>query len=90
MTYIYNKNGIINKYGLVKYRIWLNNIMVLEGIKLMVFLILSVVTLYFNVYIHYCSIIHSLLHLLVYFPSLNCLVVMEWKGYLKFLFAVYL
>ena len=63
--------------------------MVLKDTKLMVFLILSVVILHFIVYLHYCLIVHILLHLLVYLPSLNCWMVMGWRGYLEFLFVVF-
>ena len=59
--------------------------MVLKGIKIMVFLISLVVTLHFIVYLHYCPIVHSLLHLLAYLLSLNHWMVMEWRGYLEFL-----
>ena len=62
--------------------------MVLKGIKIMVFLILSAVTLHFIVYLHCCPIVHSLLHLLAYLPSLNHWMVMEWRGYLEFLLVV--
>ena len=62
--------------------------MVLKGIKIMVFLILVAVTLHFIVYLHYCLIVHSLLHLLAYLPSLNHWMVMEWRGCLKFLLVV--
>ena len=58
--------------------------MVLKGIKIIVFLILSAVTLHVIVYLHNCPIVHSLLHLL----SLNHWMVMEWRDYLKFLFVV--
>ena len=63
--------------------------MVLKGIKIMVFLILSAVTLHFIVYLHYCLIVYSLLHLVAYLLSLNRWMVMEWRGYLKFLFVVF-
>ena len=62
--------------------------MVLKGINITVFLILSVVTLHFIVYLHYCPIVHSLLHFVAYLPSLNCWMVMEWRGYLEFLLVV--
>ena len=63
--------------------------MVLKGIKITVFLILLVVILHFTLYLHYCPIVHSLLHLLAYLPSLNRWMVMEWRGYLKFLLVVF-
>ena len=53
--------------------------MVLKSMKIMVFLILSVVILHFIIDLHYCLIVHSFLHLLVYLPSLNCWMVMEWR-----------
>ena len=62
--------------------------MVLKGIKIMVFLILSAVILHFIVYLHYCPVVHGLLHLLACLPSLNCWMVMEWRGYLEFLLVV--
>ena len=57
--------------------------MVLKSMNLMVFLTLSVVILHFIVYLHYCPIAHSYL-LLVYLPSLNHWLIMEWRGYLVF------
>ena len=63
--------------------------MVLKSMNLMVFLTLSVVILHFIVYLHYCPIVHSFLHLLMYLPSLNHWLVMEWRGYLEFLLVVF-
>ena len=63
--------------------------MVLKSMNLMVFLTLSVVILHFIVYLHYCLIVHSFLLLLVYLPSLNHWLVMEWRGYLEFLLVVF-
>ena len=63
--------------------------MVLEGMKITIFVILSAVFSHFIVYLYYCPIVHSFLHLLVYLPSLNHWMVMEWRGYLEFLLVVF-
>ena len=63
--------------------------MVLKGVKLMIFLILSAVTFILMSIYTIVLVIHGLLHLLDCFPGLNRLVVAGWKGYLEFLFEVH-